>query len=127
MTTSIRDFEKSFVCGATTLIAKQYYIVKLHTDGTIILGAAGTDNLIGVLQNKPAVGAAALVRFGGTSKVIAGGTIAPGAWVTSNSSGQAVATTTDGDVVIGQYLGTANAASGDIIEVRLGVQHLYIA
>lgn len=121
MTTSIRDFERSFVTGATTLAAKQYYAVKQHTDGTLILAAAGTDKIVGILQNKPAVGAAAVVRFGGTSKAIAGGTISVGAWVTSDSNGKLVATTTDKDVVVGKYLGTASAASGDIIEVQLGI------
>jgi len=121
MTQSVRDFERTFVCGATTLIAKQYYAVKQHTDGTLILAAAGTDKIVGILQNKPAVGAAALVRFGGTSKAIAGGTISVGAWVTADSNGKVVATTTDKDVVIGKYLGTAAAASGDVIEVQLGI------
>lgn len=121
MTTDIRDFERSFVCGATTLIAKQYYLMKQHTDGTLIIAAAATDKIVGVLQNKPAVGAAALVRFLGTAKVIAGGVIAVGAWVTSDGNGAAIATTTDKDVVIGKYLGTASAASGDIIEVQLGI------
>lgn len=120
MSQSIRDFERSFTTGSSDLDTKQFYIVKQHTDGTAILSAAATDKHIGVLQNKPLIGQAALVRFGGTSKVVAGGTIAVGAWVTANSSGQAIATTTAGDVVIGKHLGTASAASGDIFEVQLG-------
>lgn len=119
MSQSIRDFERSFVCGATSLATKQYYMVKQHTDGTMILAAAATDKIVGVLQNKPAVGAAALVRMGGTTKVVAGGTISVGAWVTSDSAGKAVATTTDKDVVLGKYLGAAAAAAGDIIEVQI--------
>ena len=121
MTQSIRDFERSFVTGASTLIAKQYYAVKQHTDGTLILAAAGTDKIVGILQNKPAVGAAALVRFLGTSKAISGGTISVGAWVTATTDGTLIATTTDKDVVVGKYLGSAAAASGDVIEVQLGV------
>ncbi len=121
MTTSIRDFERSFVCGATSMATKQYYIVKQHTDGTAILAGVNGVGAVGVLQNKPAIGAAALVRFGGTTKVIAGGTITVGAWVTSDTNGKAIATTTDKDVVIGRFLGTASAASGDIIEVALGI------
>lgn len=121
MSQAIRDFEKSFVCGATTLAAKQYYVVKQHTDGTAILSAAATDKHIGVLQNAPAVGQAALVRFIGTTKVVAGGTISVGAWVTADSAGKVVATTTDKDVVIGTYLGSASASAGDVIEVRLGI------
>lgn len=121
MTASIKDFIKSFVTGSVSLITKQYYIVKQHTDGTMILAAAGTDKLVGVLMNKPAIGAAANVQIGGTAKVIAGGTISVGAWVTSDASGKAVATTTDKDVVLGKFLGVAAAASGDIIEVQLGI------
>lgn len=121
MSQSVRDFERSFTCGATSLATKQFYIVKQHTDGTMILAAAATDKIVGVLQNKPAVGQAALVRFLGTTKVVAGGTISVGAWVTAYSNGKAVATTTDKDVVLGKYLGTASAASGDIIEIQLGI------
>lgn len=119
MAKSITLPEFTMVTGATTLAAKQYYLVKQHTDGTAILAAAATDAIVGVLQNKPAVGEAALVRYYGTTKVVAGGTIAVGAFVTANASGQAIATTTAGDVVVGMYLGTASAASGDIIEIQL--------
>lgn len=121
MSQSIIQFERSFVTGSASLATKQYYIVKQHTDGTAILAAAGSDKILGVVQNKPAIGAAALVRFLGTTKVISGGTISVGAWVTSDSAGKAVATTTDHDVVLGKYLGTAAAASGDIIEVQIGI------
>lgn len=121
MSQSIRDFEFSKPCGSVSLATKQYYIVKQHTDGTMILAAAGTDKIVGVLQNKPTVGKAALVRFLGTTKVVAGGAISVGAWVTADSNGKAVATTTDKDVVLGKYLGTGAAASGDIIEVQLGI------
>ena len=121
MTQSIRAFDRSFVTGSASLITKQFYIVKQDTDGTVILSAAGTDKHLGVLQNKPAVGAAALVQILGTAKVIAGGTITVGAWVTSDSNGKAIATTTNKDVVLGKFLGSASAASGDVIEVQLGV------
>lgn len=121
MSQSVKDFEKAFVCGATSLATKQFYIVKQHTDGTMILAAAGTDKIVGVLQNKPAIGAAANVRIGGTTKVIAGGTIAVGAFVTSDASGKAVSTSSTSDYVLGKYLGSAAAASGDIIEVQIGM------
>lgn len=121
MSQSIRDFERSFVTGSSSLATKQFYAMKQHTDGTLIIAAAATDKIVGVLQNKPGVGQAALVRFAGTTKMIAGGTISVGAWVTSDGSGKAVATTTDKDVVIGKYLGTASASSGDIIEVQLHI------
>lgn len=121
MSQSIKDFERSFTCGASSLAAKTNYVMKQHTDGTLIIAAAGTDKLVGVLMNKPGVGQAALVRIGGTAKVIAGGAISVGAWVTSDANGKAVETTTDKDVVLGKFLGSASAADGDIIEVQLGI------
>ena len=124
MSQSIRDFERSFTTCASTLIAKQFYMVKQHTDGTLILAAASTDKIVGVLQNKPAVGAAGVVRFIGTTKVIAGGTINPGDLVTSNGSGQAVSTTTTKDRILGTAILSAAAASGDVIEVLLHIGYL---
>lgn len=126
MTSAIRDFERSFVCGSSTLIAKQYYVVAQDTDGTVVLAGANGTGMVGVLQNKPAVGAAALVRFLGTSKVVCSGTITVGAWVTSASGGTVVATTTNKDTVLGRYLGVASSASGDIIEVQIGIFTLSI-
>ena len=124
MATAIRDFERSFTTGASTLIAKQYYLVKQHTDGTLILASAATDKFVGVLQNKPAVGAAGIVRFIGTTKVIAGGTINPGDLVTANSDGKVVATTTTKDRVLGTAILKAACSSGDIIEVLLHIGYL---
>lgn len=119
MSQSILLPEKSFTTGSVSLATKQYYLMKQHTDGTLIIAAAATDAIVGVLQNKPVVGAAALVRIGGTTKVIAGGAISVGAWVTSDASGKAIGTVTAGNVVIGQYLGAAAAASGDVIEIAM--------
>lgn len=124
MSQSVKDLEITRAAGAD-LSAKRYYIVKLDTAGAIVLAAAATQNIVGVLQNKPQSGEAGIYRFGGTTKVIAGGTIAIGDWVTSDSAGKAVATTTDGDITIGRAL--ESAVSGDIFEVQMSVQHLYIA
>lgn len=121
MSQAIKDFEKSFQCGSVDLNTKQYFIVKQHTDGTMILAAAATDKIVGVLQNKPLIGEAALVRWAGTTKVKAGGVITVGAWVTSDANGNAVATTTDKDVVLGKYLGSASSAANDIVEIQLGI------
>ena len=113
--------------AAADLSAKQFYIVKLSSTGTVDLAAAATENIIGVLQNTPVSAEQAVYAFTGVAKVKAGGTIAVGAFVTADSAGKAVSTTTDGDVVIGRFIGTAAAASGDLVEVQLGIQHLYIA
>lgn len=124
MSQSINSMEKSLVCSED-LSAKQFYIVQQDANGLAEVGEGATDLLLGVLQNKPKSGETALVRFGWTTKVICGGTVAIGAWVTSDSNGKAVATTTDGDIVIGKALEAGD--SGDIIEVMMSIHHLYIA
>jgi hypothetical protein len=124
MSQSVRDFERTFTAGED-MDTKQYFIVQLDASGNAELGESATDLLIGVLQNKPKSGEAALVRFGGTSKVIAGGAVAIGDWVTTDSAGETVATTTDGNITIGRALEAAD--DGDIFEVLLSIQHLYIA
>ncbi|WP_050886987.1 capsid cement protein [Bradyrhizobium sp. ORS 285] len=103
------------------LSASQNLIVKAQSDGTLVLAAAATDAIVGVLKNYPVSGHQAVYQFTGVTKVKAGGTINPGDFVTSNGSGAAVSTTTNGDTVIGRYVGTAAAASGDLIEVQMGI------
>ena len=116
--------ERTFPIGVD-LSAFQYMIMKLNGSGAIIPATASTDKLIGVLQdNMPLPAAAtpteieyanvALTSYPGTLKVIAGGTIAIGDQLTTNSSSQAIATTTSGDRTIGQALHAAVA--GDLVE-----------
>lgn len=108
------DFSKP---ADADLSAKQFYIAKVTSTGVDLAGAA-TNALCGVIQNTPKSGEQADIRFLGTSKVVASGSISAGAWVTADSSGKATATTTDKDFVIGQALEAAGA-DGDIIEIRL--------
>lgn len=121
MSQAIRDFEKSYVStndlSATTNL---YCIVKVDVsnDQSIVLAAASTDPIVGVLQNLPKAKAAALVRHAGTTKVYAGGTITRGDTVTSDSSGHAVTTTVNKDRQLGIAL--SSAVSGDIVEILLG-------
>ena len=118
MATSVRDFERTFVAAAD-LSAKQFFIVKLDSSANgVALSAAATDVHIGVLQNTPASGEAATVRFLGTSKVVAGAAITKGAYVASDASGKAAATTADKDNAIGIALEAA-AADLDVIEILL--------
>jgi len=126
MSQSIRSFDNTLVAAAD-LSAKQFYIVKIDSTAKVVLADSALSTIVGVLQNNPVSGEAATYRFLGTTKVVAGGTIAVGALVTSDANGKAVATTTDGHIVIGRHIGTSAAASGDIVEVQMGIQHLYIA
>lgn len=100
-------------CGATTLAAKQYHFVKLHTDGTVIIPTAITDNVIGVLQNKPIVGEACEIVAVGETKISAGAAIAIGAIIGTATDGQAQ-TAVSTNKVCGS-LGSVAAANADEI------------
>lgn len=124
MSVAIRDFEKSFV-STNDLSAAEFLIVAMDAsnDGSVVAAASATDAILGVLQNKPKATEPAVVRMTGTTKVIAGGTITRGNWVTSDASGHAVATTTAGNVLLGRAL--QSGVSGDIIEVQLAAPSLH--
>jgi len=110
---------RGFIAEAD-LSAKQYFIVKIGAAANgVALAAGATQNILGILQNKPTQDQIANVRLcnaPGTSKVKAGGSITAGNWVTSDANGKAVATTTAGDVVIGRAL--EDAVDGDVIEIE---------
>lgn len=124
MSQSTRSFEKAIV-ASEDLSAKQFFIVQLAADGTLEVGEGATDLLVGVLQEGVESGQMGTYRFLGTTKVKAGGSIAIGAYVTSDANGEAVATTTNGNVVIGRALEAAD--DGDIIEVQLGIHKAWFA
>lgn len=88
------------------LSAKQYYIAKLQADGEAELATAGTDEIVGVLDEVPqsAAGSCSIahVSGAGTGKVIASTTISKGAYITATTGGKAVATTTAGNRVFGR-------------------------
>jgi Uncharacterized conserved protein (DUF2190) len=121
MSQAIRDFEKSYLStNDLSAAANLYCIVKMDTaaDQSVVLAAAATDPIVGVLQNLPKAGKAAVVRHAGTTKVFAGGTITRGDMVTSDASGHAITTTTNKDRMLGIAL--SSAVASDIVEVLLG-------
>jgi len=124
MSQSIKDFELTKIAGE--IMTKQYYIVQLDSSGNIEYAdtAVGTNTIVGILQNKPLAGEAALYRFGGTSKVVASAAISIGDMVTTTSEGKGVTTITAGDITVGRALEAATA-DGDIIEVQMNIQNHY--
>jgi len=113
--------------AAADLSTKQYYAVKLDSNGRVAVAGAG-EPAIGILQNKPtALGRAAQVRVDGVSYWVAGGAIAVASRVAADSDGKAkvaVASSVDtqagaaadpvvGSYVLGRFLGTVAGASGD--------------
>ena len=79
----------TLIAGAD-LSAKQFYAVKLDSNGAAVLAGDGED-AVGILQNKPASGQAANVRIVGISKFVAGGAISLPNRVTSDANGKAKA------------------------------------
>lgn len=91
--------------------------VKLSS-GNVVVATAATDKIIGVTQGGAvAAGETATIRLRsatGTVKLKAGGTIAVGDRLTSNATGQAIATTTAANEVIGFAIEAG--VSGDFVE-----------
>lgn len=119
MSQQVGVLDITFIAGAD-LSTKQYYLMKMSADNTVNIASANTDKIIGVLQNKPLSGEAAVVRVLGTSKVISHGAaaIAAGDYLTSDSNGKAEEADADLDFVIGMAL-EASAADNDIIEMLI--------
>lgn len=103
------------------LSAKQFFGVYIDTSGLVQLANAQTAPVMGILQNAPKAGDNAnvlLLGAGGTAKVIVAAAITLGKYVTCDSAGKFIETTTNGDMVAGRTL-KASAADGDTIEVML--------
>jgi len=113
---------KSFKAAAD-YSAKQYYIMYVSADNTVTIGSAASQALVGTLLNEPKANEGATIAVSGTSKVIAGGTITIGDRLTTDSSGKAVATTTDGQNIIGTAIEAADAS--DIFEYVVGFGDQY--
>lgn len=110
------------VAGAD-LSNSQYLIVKQNSSRQVVLASANTDNIAGVVDKPNTQGGnvAFYARNGsGTFKVVAGGTVAINAPLTSNASGQAVTATpvSAGAAPVTHVLGYAQEAgvAGQVIE-----------
>src|SRR5688572_15695482 len=97
------------------LSTKQHYLAKLDAAGKAVLAAAGTDKIVGSVQEPNTSGRPVTVNTGGVIKVVAGGAVAIGDDVTSDANGKAIATVTAGNRTIGIAL--AAAVLNDVFEV----------
>lgn len=97
----------------------QFRFVKVtgaHQVGLAVTTA--NEVIVGVLQNKPqVVGQACTVAIGGVSMVQAGGTVAAGNIIKTDTVGRAVAGTPGTDVPVGIAIGSA--AVGQLVPVLL--------
>ena len=99
----------------------RYHLVRLTAANAIDVASESANGdpatLMGVAQSNQVSGRAINVGYFGESKVVAGGAITAGRWITVNGSGRAAAAVS-GDNVIGQAL-EAPAADGDIFRALI--------
>ena len=100
--------------ASADLSAKQYYFVKISGANTVTVCAATTDKPIGILQNAPVSGEAAVVAMSGVSKVSGDANLAAGDSVGTSSDGQAAAYTVSDTTkyIVGQVVLDNSAAGG---------------
>lgn len=122
MATQGEHTKLSLLAGAD-LSSSQYKIVKLaSTAGEVVVGAAATDNVIGVLLNDPADGEVAEIAVAGIVKVQAEASQSAGATVASSTTGRAKVTSTGNDGVLGTLL-DASTSAGDIVRVLVSISN----
>lgn len=98
------------------LSAAQFKFVTLESDGFVDLANSAGELCYGVVTVGASTGRAVTVVRSGSVMVEAGGTIAAGAAVSTNASGEAIAATT-GHIIMG-YAKEA-AVDGQLIEIEL--------
>lgn len=83
----------------------QFLAMKYSTaaDLTILRQGSANGRIAGILQNKPAIGEPADICFEGVSKVVFGGTVTRGDYLTTDTSGRLVTATT-GQLACGQAM-----------------------
>lgn len=100
-----------------SLASRQFTFQKLDTNGQLAAPASG-GSVVGVLQDKPVAQGqpGQICGPGSITKVVAGAAVAAGAFVSTDSNGKAVTSTT-GAQMLGQALEAASNAN-DIFAIR---------
>ena len=106
---------RTFIAGED-LSSAQFKFVTLESDGQVDLADAAGENAIGVCLVGGTAGKAVTVAVSGKVMVTSGGTIAAGAQIQTDSSGDALTAAT-GDVVLGYAL--ESAVDGQIFAIEL--------
>lgn len=106
---------RTFIAGED-LSSSQFKFVTLESDGQVDLADSAGENCMGVVINDPASGGEATVVVAGKTVVTAGGTIAAGASIATDASGDAVTAST-GNIVMGYALEAG--VDGQVIAVEL--------
>lgn len=93
--------------AATDLSAKQFYAVKVDSNGKAALAGAG-ERAAGILQNDPASGKVANVMALGVSKAVYGASVTAGAELEVDANGKLITASTGKVVGIALESGSAN-------------------
>jgi hypothetical protein len=107
-----------------SLASSQYKLVKLgSTAGTVKVGAAATDAIVGVLYNDPASGEAAQIAGPGVVAVLAEASVSAGTAVVCSTTGRVKGgAKTANDTVVGYAL-EASSSAGDLISIIFGLSN----
>lgn len=107
------------VPASADLSSNQFYFMQINSSGQLVAPSSAHVDVDGVLQDKPnAQGRAGDLAVAGVTKVVAGGSVSIGDYVTNDNTGKGV-TATSGQKAHGRAL-TASTGSGQIISVLLG-------
>lgn len=117
MSYEVPGFKLGVLTANADLSTKQYYFAKVTGVNQVGLAAAATDQIVGVIQNKPVSGAAVELTVDGVTKVVASAAITAGDKVTSAADGRAVTTVVAG---AGQAIALETATvAGQLIAILL--------
>lgn len=102
------------------LSAKQFYAVKLASNGKVSLASTAGERCYGILQNKPSSGGVADVAVLGVSKVALGGSVSVGDRLSTDANGKLVKAS-NGEYVVA--LALESGSSGETIAAQVVAAH----
>lgn len=115
---SVQDYKSIQANAAMNMASHAWHIVRLSAAGTTMIASLDTSSQIaGVLAGAVNSGDRATIAYDGRAKVVAGAAVTANAFITTNSSGRAVAAGS-GDMVIGRALEAAGA-DGEVVSCLL--------
>ena len=118
MAYEIGDFDIGTMTASADLSAKQYHLVYVSGDNTVTFVASAGAKYLGILQNAPESGEAAIVRVQGISKLVTGtGDLTANDAVQSHTDGTGI-TAASGDYASAIVL--QGAAAGENATVYIG-------
>lgn len=103
--------------AAADLRTKQYYAVKIDSNGKVALGATAGEMGYGILRNKPNTGEAAEVATEGETEAILAGTTDEGDLLAIDANGKLAVTTDHSSSILA--IAVASGVAGDIKRVKL--------